>query len=267
MFIYFSLIFFAGVTSLYGNFSVFQKQGLIADLIGHSVFPAVIASLVVDFERSYLATFLFALFFSFLSFSILNYLKSNPKLDTAAVMAIVLSGFFGLGSIFLSILKTKSSIALSGASDIFYGNVSAISNSDLNVIFFISLILLIIYIFIRRFLISITFDSNFSKLKIQNAYKTQYLFYLCLTLLVTLSINVIGIILTTGLFVIPCIVSNLYAKNYLQLELISVLVSQLSVFFGVFISSNFNKIPTGPVIIIACFICFIISRVFNNKFI
>ena len=52
-------------------------------------------------------------------------------MDKDSIMAIILSGFFGLGTILISILKRNSSNLISGVSDIFYGNVSAISSYDL----------------------------------------------------------------------------------------------------------------------------------------
>ncbi|MBT5347113.1 metal ABC transporter permease [bacterium] len=263
MLIYFSLTLFALVAALYGNFCVFQKQGLIADVLGHSVFPAVIVSVLLTNSKSYFYMMLFSFIFSFLSFSILNYLKKNILLDKDSIMAIVLSGFFGLGTLLMSVLKKNSSNLLSGVSDIFYGNVSAISSGDLRFILFFSLLSLFLYYFLRRYLIFSSFDSTFFRFKFNIFRIVDFIFYFILTFLVTLSINLVGIVLTSGLFIIPCLVSYKFSNNYTQLELLSSSTAVFSCFIGILISSNFNSVPTGPLIVISLGILFFASRLIN----
>ena len=263
MLIYFSLTLFALVAALYGNFCVFQKQGLIADVLGHSVFPAVIVSILLTNSKSYFYMMMFSFVFSFLAFSILNYLKKNVLLDKDSIMAIVLSGFFGLGTLLVSVLKRNSSNLLSGVSDIFYGNVSAISFGDLRFILYFSLLSLFLYYFLRRYLIFSSFDSIYFKFKFNLFRIVDFLFYFILTFLVTLSINLVGIVLTSGLFIIPCLVSYKFSRNYKQLEILSSFIAIFSCIIGILISSNFNSVPTGPLIVITLGILFFCSRLIN----
>jgi len=265
MLIYFSVLLFALVAALYGNFCVFQKQGLIADVLGHSVFPAVILSILLTNSKSYFYMMVFSFLFSLLAFAILNYLKRNPLLDKDSIMAIILSGFFGLGTLLISILKRNSSNLISGVSDIFYGNVSAISSYDLFFILWFSLISLLVYYFLRRYLIFSSFDSTFFKFKFKIHKLVDFIFYFILTFLVTLSINLVGIILTSALFIIPCLISYKFSKNYFQLEMISSLAACFSCFLGVFISSNFNSVPTGPLIVIILGLFFISAHFISIK--
>lgn len=250
MFIYFTILVFAICTSLYGNFCVFQKKGLVADVIGHSIFPAVLLSLIFNPTKSYFWMLFLALVFSNLSFWILGYLKTNKFLDVPSIMAVLLSGFFGLGSILVSVLKTKPDFNLSGISNIFYGNISALSSLELKIIFCVSILFLVIYIFLRRYLLLISFDRIYTFFSFDKAYFIDRIFYFILTILVTLAINLVGIVLTTALFVIPCLIANFYTFKFLKLEIFSLLFSITACCLGVWISSNYNGLPTGPIIVL-----------------
>ena len=259
-----SLIIFGIVIGLFGNLCVLQKKGLLGDVLGHSLLPGVVLSFLIFDEKSYILMFIFSLFFSFLALFSIDYLNRSRKLFSENIIAAVLSGFFGLGVVLLSVLKKSQNFAASGISDIFYGNISAVSDSDLFVIFIVSSILLCFYYISRNFLMVYSFDKDlFTGFK-GNDFILRVLLNSSLIVLVTLSVNIVGIILTTGLLLIPSLSSMNLSKSFLQQEYLTSLIASLSIGLGVYLSMNINGIPTGPVIIIISFFIFMFTYLIKN---
>ena len=68
----------------------------------------------------------------------------------------------------------------------------------------------------------------------------------------------IGVLLMTGLLIIPAAMARNISNNPTQMLLFSILGGILSVLSGLFISLEYNS-PSGPTILVAAFILFILS--------
>ena len=86
----------------------------------------------------------------------------------------------------------------------------------------------------------------------------NYAFVLLLTVVVALSIRLLGIILVTSLLVIPPATARNLARNLRQQVLGSVLSGALGGFGGVAASFLLN-LPCGPSIVLACLTQFLIT--------
>jgi zinc transport system permease protein len=68
----------------------------------------------------------------------------------------------------------------------------------------------------------------------------------------------IGVLLITGLLIIPAAMARNLSNNPKQMVLFAVLAGISSVVIGLFLSLEFNS-PSGPTILVAAFILFILS--------
>jgi len=259
-----SLLCFSIVVGLYGNICVFQKKGLIGDVLGHSILPGLVLSLLLFNVKSYFLMLIFSILFSYLAMKTIDFLKFQKSLDVSNIIAAVLSGFFGLGVIFMSVLKKSAIYSSSGISSVFYGNISAISNFDISIILYFSILFLLIYLLFRNYFKFYTFDPNFFILTTKKEKLVNFLLNMILIFIVTLSVNIVGIILTTGLLIIPSLSSRNVSKSFFNQELFTVFCSFLPILIGIIISLNFNDIPTGPLIIVVSFVLFLFTYFYKR---
>ena len=81
--------------------------------------------------------------------------------------------------------------------------------------------------------------------------RLNYLFVLTLTVVVAMSIRLLGIILVTSLLVIPPAAARALSRNFRQQIILSVIVGLIGGFGGVYFSYQLDA-PCGPTIVLTC---------------
>ena len=94
---------------------------------------------------------------------------------------------------------------------------------------------------------------------------SNYIFIILLAGIVAISIKMIGVLLITGLLLIPPAMSRNFSTNPKQMVIYSIIGGVTSVLVGLFSSLEFNT-PSGPSIIVASMLLFIISLFFKKGF-
>ena len=130
-----------------------------------------------------------------------------------------------------------------------FGNILMVSRSDLWLIFFLDIfIILIIGIFYKEF-IALSFDEEFLSTQ---GMPTAWLYILLLVLIaltVVMLIQVVGIILVIALLSIPPAISLELIKNFKIAMILSMIIGIVITLGGLAISYSMN-IPSGPAIIL-----------------
>ena len=102
-----------------------------------------------------------------------------------------------------------------------------------------------------------------------NPERVNAIFTILLAALIAISIKMIGVLLITGLLIIPTAMLNL-SNNPKQMVVLSIIGGLLSVFIGLYASFEINT-ASGPSIVVVALILFILSllesvkRIMKNK--
>src|SRR5690606_13813470 len=97
-----------------------------------------------------------------------------------------------------------------------------------------------------------------------NTAKVQAQFMVLVALLVALSVKIVGVLLVTSLLIIPAAVARLFAHTPEKMACIASLFGSLSVIAGI-AASMWWDIPTGPAIVVAALVIFLVSSL-KRKF-
>ena len=92
---------------------------------------------------------------------------------------------------------------------------------------------------------------------------SNYIFTVILAGIIAISIKMIGVLLITGLLLIPPAMSRNFSTSPIQMMFFSIIGGILSVVIGLFCSLELNT-PSGPSIIVASLMLFIISLFFKK---
>ena len=109
-------------------------------------------------------------------------------------------------------------------------------------------ILMVILLFFRQILYS-TFNEKQAKVSGVPVEKINYLLIILAGLTVVTSIQLVGVLLISALFVIPNVTAIMYGKSFKQTMFISMSFSVLSVVSGILISYVFDITPAGTIVI------------------
>ncbi|MBY7649159.1 MAG: hypothetical protein C4617_01375 [Candidatus Liberibacter europaeus] len=245
-----------------GCFIVWQRMAYFGDTIAHSALLGVALSLMFEAPLS------LCIFFIATSTSlILIKIQKNEYLSSDSILGIIAHSTLSLGLIMLSFIDWIRSDLTS----FLFGDILAVNNNDIILIWSIGIINIIILIKIWKPLLATTVNYELAKAEGINPEKNKLIFTVITALMISISIKVIGITLITSLLILPTATARRFSKCPENMVIISTIISIFGVIVGLYGSLIFDT-PSGPSIIIANLLFFLFSciptprkRLFNKK--
>ena len=239
-----------GIGSAYvGTFSFLDKKALLGDAISHAVLPGICLGFALAGEKDprYIVTgaFLSGALATFLS----SWLKKNTKLSEDSIIASILSIFFGIGIVFLTVLQKSGNPEIAGLNSFIFGNAIGIAEADLLVYGGLSLtIILVLSLFLKEFRLMV-FDPNFGQAIGFPIQGIRFVFNVLMILAVVIGIQAIGVVLM-ALLITPAAAARFWTNRLSTLLFLAGLFSVISGIMGTYISFVLPKMPTGPWVVV-----------------
>lgn len=188
------------------------------------------------------------------------WLKENTSLLTDTIMALLLAGSVSLGMVVLSRLGSYRG----QLHQYLFGSILSIGPAEVFSAF-ILLVLVVGWVFLNlNPLTLITAHPELAAVSGHKVPRLNFIFVLVLTLVVAVSIRLMGIILVTSLLVIPPAAARNLSRNFRQQILLSLLVGLAGGAGGVLISYRLDNVPTGPAIVLSCIALFLVFLVIGK---
>jgi iron/zinc/copper transport system permease protein len=229
-------------------------MSLMGDAISHAVLPGVAVAYMLGINL-----LLGASAFGILAALLIGVVTMKSKLKNDTAIGIVFSAFFALGFILISLAESATNLH-----HILFGNVLAVSDSDLiTTAIVLSIVLLFVVTFYKELLIT-SFDNTFAK-----AYglKTQIMHYalmLVLTLVTVTALQTVGIILIVAMLITPAATAYLLTNRMSHMMIVAAIFSVISSIVGLYLSFTFNW-ASGPAIVLTAAIFFTLAFIFSPK--
>jgi len=240
-----------GLGSAYvGTFSFLDKKALLGDAISHAVLPGICLGFALAGEKDprYIVTgaFLSGALATFLS----SWLKKNTKLSEDSIIASILSIFFGIGIVLLTVLQKSGNPEIAGLNSFIFGNAIGIAEADLLVYGGLSLtIILVLSLFLKEFRLMV-FDPNFGQAIGFPIQGIRFVFNVLMILAVVIGIQAIGVVLMAALLITPAAAARFWTNRLSTLLILAGLFSVISGIMGTYISFVLPKMPTGPWVVV-----------------
>ena len=119
-------------------------------------------------------------------------------------------------------------------------------------------IILIVLKIIWKPLFASTVNFELAEAEGMKPEKYNAIFTILLAAIIAISIKMVGLLLITGMLILPAAMARNISDNPMQMVIFSVIGGLLSVLIGLFASLEFNT-PSGPSIITAGLLLFILS--------
>ena len=139
-----------------------------------------------------------------------------------------------------------------------FGDILAVNVNDIAVVWIGVAIILIVLKLIWKPLFAST--VNYELAEAEGMYPEKYnaIFTILLAAIIAISIKMVGLLLITGMLIIPAAMARNLSDNPNQMVIFSIIGGLLSVIIGLFASLEINT-PSGPSIITSGLILFILS--------
>ncbi|MDS0524158.1 metal ABC transporter permease [Clostridium sp. SHJSY1] len=238
-----------------GLFIVLRRNSMLGDTLSHSSFAGVAIGLVMG-VNPILSAFIFTTLCAVLIESLRGYFKQYAEL----VMSIMLTLSLGIAIILISSGKTTTKV-----NSILFGSILTISTQDLLIISISGLICLILLAIIYNKLIYVIFDEEGAKTAGINVKLINYLFTILVGATISLSIQIMGILVISSMMVVPVATAIQLKKNFSKTLVFSVLFGFIDIMSGLIISYYFNSAPGGTIAVMSVVILLLVLIIKNFK--
>ena len=229
----------AFITGPLGCFIVWRRLSYFGDTIAHTALLGVVIAYALDFNII-IAVFVVS---CLLALSLL-FLQRRTNLPDDALLGLLAHSVLAIGLVLLGILSFIR-IDLMG---LLFGDILSVNVTDLLFVWIGGGIVLIVLILIWRPLFAGTVNLELAKAEGLNPDLANAIFTLLIASVIAISIKIVGILLITGLLIIPASASRNLSSTPIQMAIISCIIGVASVVLGIQTSMIWNT-PTGPTIL------------------
>jgi len=245
----------AAIASSLGMFVVVKRFSMLSDALAHISLLGVAIGFLTALSPSYSS-----LVFTLTASWVIEYLRQHNKLYSDSILSIFLSGSLALAIIIVS----ASSSFNTSLFDYLFGSIVAIDDDDIVIITLLGLICAAtLYVNFQRFLY-IAFDEESAKASGINTTLLNYLLISLVSVVISVSIKIVGALLIGAMMVIPAIIAMQFSKNFRSSVVYAIFIAMVSVIGGLFIS-YYASLPSGATIVVLLLCFFILSLLFKPK--
>jgi len=246
----------AGIT---GTFSFLQKQSLVGDAAAHAALPGIALAFLLTGQKELPILMLGAGITSALSVYCIQWIVSFSKLKADAAIGLVLTVFFGIGVVFLTVVNRSPLGNQSGLNNFIFGKAATMTKADLMWLFISATIIILVSLLLYKEWKLLIFDPVYAKgigLPIE-ALKATLTVLIVMTIVT--GIQAVGVILMSALLIIPAASAKLWTKKLSSMLVLSATIGGISGITGTFISAMRTGLSTGPIIVLVAAAIFFIS--------
>jgi manganese/zinc/iron transport system permease protein len=259
-------IILLGVGSAYvGTYSFLDKKALLGDAISHAVLPGICLGFMLAGEKNPLFIVSGAFISGALATFLSSWLNKNTRLSEDAIIASILSIFFGFGIVLLTIIQKSGNPEMAGLNQFIFGNAIAIQESDLYIYGGLAVfIILCLTIFQKEFSL-LVFNPDYGRAIGFPMGMIRLTFNVLMILSVVIGIQAIGVVLMAALLITPGAAARFWTDRLGVLVILAGVFSAISGVFGTYISFVIPQMPTGPWVVVFLSILALISFLFAPK--
>lgn len=257
----------AGVT---GTFIFLRKRALVSDAISHATLPGVGLAFIVMVAlggdgRNLLGLLLGSAVTAWIGLLCVQWIVGKTRLAEDAAIGAVLSVFFGLGIVILTVIQTMQSGRQAGLEDFLLGSTAGMLRSDAVTIALGGALTLALVLILRRPMTLAAFDPDYAVSAGIDLRRTDIAMMGLVMAVTVVGLKVVGLILIVALLIIPPVAARFWSDRTDHVVLLSGALGGLSGYVGAAISASAPALPTGPIIVLVAFAIFAVSLLLSPQ--
>lgn len=253
----------AGVT---GTFLFLRKRALVSDAISHSTLPGVALAFIVMSTlgldgRSLPGLLVGSAVSALLGLLAVQWLATRTRLSEDAAIGAVLSVFFSVGIVLLTVIQTLPTGRQAGLESFLLGSTAGMLYAEAVLIAAGGAIVVGLVLMFRRPMTLVSFDPGFAVTSGVSLDRVDLVMMGLVLGVTVVGLKVVGLILIVALLIIPPVTARFWTDRADFVVLAAGAFGGVSAWFGAAISASAPDLPTGPIIVLVAFAMFAVSMV------
>ena len=242
----------AMISGLVGCFVVWRRMSYYGESIAHSSLLGVGLGILMGVGIN------LGIVFTCLLFGILFlWLQQSKLLSSDTLLGVLAHLALSIGIIVISMNRIKIDVHA-----FLFGDILAVTQNDLWGMYLAVLFVVIIICLNWSSLLLVTIDEDLAKAEGVNPLFINLLLTSILTIVVAVSIQIIGLLLITAMLIIPAATSRRLVNSPEKMAIVATILGIISVILGIYLSVEIDA-PSGPSIVVVSAVLFFISHFFG----
>lgn len=244
------------IFGLLGTMVVSNRMAFFSDALGHSALTGIAIGVVFGISQPLWSM----IFFSVLLSVLILIVKDSNTASTDTIIGVFSSTAVALGIMILSIRGgfAKYSVYL-------IGDLLSIGTTDLLILIIVFIVVIVLWFLLFNKLLMISVNQSLARSRGINVRLYDYLFTMIMAVIVTISIQWVGILIISSLLILPAAAARNISKNMRQYHIYSVSIAVVSGLSGL-ILSYFQGTATGATIVVISSAFFAVTFLLKLKF-
>jgi len=195
----------------------------------------------------------------------IQWIRTSSRIKEATAMGMILSVFFGLGIMLLTIVNRTAGGNQSGLDNFIFGQAASMVRKDVfTMLILAALVILAVSIGFKEWKLFL-FDPDFARGLGLNSRLMNTLYMGVLVLVIVIGIQAVGVILMAAMLIIPSVSARYWTQSFKMMVILSAIFGGGSGFVGTLVSTMGKGWPTGPFIVVASSVLFTVSLIFGAE--
>ncbi|MEL6218908.1 MAG: metal ABC transporter permease [Pseudomonadota bacterium] len=250
-----------------GSFLFMRKRALISDAVAHATLPGVglafLAMVALGGDgRNLLGLLAGSAVTAGLGLLAVEWMARRTRLSEDAAIGAVLSVFFGIGIVLLTVIQSLSAGRQAGLEDFLLGTTAGMLFQDAVVIAVGGGLAVLATWALRRPMTVVAFDPAFAAAAGYDVRRIDLAMMGLVMAVTVIGLKVVGLVLIVALLIIPAVTARFWTERSGHLIWIAGGVGCLSGYLGATISATAPALPTGPIVVLVAATLFTLSLLF-----
>ncbi|WP_421906467.1 metal ABC transporter permease [Mameliella sp.] len=247
-----------------GTFLFLRKRALVSDAVAHATLPGVglafIAMVWLGGDgRNLLGLLTGSAVTAGIGLLAVEWITRRTRLSEDAAIGAVLSVFFGLGIVILTVIQTMSSGRQAGLESFLLGSTAGMLFQDAIVIAVGGSLAVLATWVMRRPMTLVAFDAEYAAASGVNVPGIDRLMMALVMAVTVIGLKIVGLILIVAMLIIPPVTARFWTERSQSLIWYAGGIGGVSGYLGAAFSASAPDLPTGPIIVLVAALLFLLS--------
>lgn len=256
--------FAAGST---GTFLFLRKRALVSDAVAHATLPGTALGFLVMVAfggdgRSLPGLLAGAALTAVIGLFVMEWITRRTRLAEDAAIGAVLSVFFGIGVVLLTVVQTVNAGRQAGLESFLLGSTAGLLYQDAVIIAVGGSLAVAALWALRRPMTLVAFDADYAASIGVNVRRVDLIMMGLVTAITVIGLKMVGLVLIVALLIIPSVTARFWTHRSAHLVWIAGALGGVAGYVGAAISASAPALPTGPIIVLVASSLFVASLLF-----
>lgn len=250
-----------------GTFLFLRKRSLVSDALAHATLPGIGLAFIVMVllggdGRNLIGLLAGSALTAWIGLWLVQWMTRATRLSEDAAIGAVLSVFFGLGIVLLTVIQTMSSGRQAGLESFLLGSTAGMLFSDAVIIAIGGSLSVLVTFLLRRPMTLVAFDPEYAAASGYNVNRIDIAMMGLVMAVTVTGLKLVGLILIIALLIIPPVTARFWTERSGHMLWLAGLFGGVAGYVGAAISASAPALPTGSIIVLVAATMFLMSLLF-----